>query len=211
MSELHPEILDDRQLECLPALAKWASAEGFYLGGGTVVALYFGHRRSVDFGWFTPHKIDDPLLLAERARENGLDLRDVQVARGTLHARANDVRVSFLEYPYPQLTGPTMWPEHGIELASLDDLACMKLAGIRQRGSRKDFIDLYTIALRHRPLRDSMDLYRRKYSTDETSHLLIGLTYFDDADEEPMPKMLTDLSWDEVKRQFRVWAREFSG
>ena len=87
----------------------------------------------------------------------------------------------------------------------------MKLAGIRQRGSRKDFIDLYTIALRHRPLRDSMDLYRRKYSTDETSHLLIGLTYFDDADEEPMPKMLTDLSWDEVKRQFRVWAREFSG
>jgi len=211
MSTLHPDILNDAQRASLPAIGKWASDEGFYLGGGTAVALYFGHRRSVDFDWFTPDKIEDPIVLAERARESGLRLRDVQVAPSTLHGLVEEVRVSFFEYPYPQIADFTAMPDHGIALASLDDLACMKLAAIAQRGSRKDFIDFYVIALRHRPLKDAIELYRRKYSIEDVAHLLVGLTYFDDADDEPMPVMLSDVSWDEVKRLFREWAKALAG
>jgi hypothetical protein len=67
------------------------------------------------------------------------------------------------------------------------------------------------IALRHKPLKDAIDLYRRKYSIDDVAHVLVGLTYFDDADDEPMPVMLSDVSWDEVKRQFREWAKALAG
>lgn len=83
----------------------------------------------------------------------------------------------------------------------------MKLAAIAQRGSRKDFVDFHEIALHHIPLEDALELYRREYSINDIAHVLVGLTYFDDADDEPMPMMLTDLSWDKVKRQFTEWAR----
>jgi len=94
---------------------------------------------------------------------------------------------------------------------SLDDLACMKLAAIAQRGSRKDFMDLHVLATDHRPLRDIVDLYRRKYSIEDIVHVLVGLTYFDDAEDEPMPVMLNKVSWDAVKQQFREWARTLAG
>lgn len=100
MTTLHSEILNEAQRASLPVIGKWASAEGFYLGGGTAVALYFGHRRSVHFDWFTARKVQDPMVFAERAREIGLRLGDVQVAPGTLHSLVDDVRVSFFEYPY---------------------------------------------------------------------------------------------------------------
>lgn len=207
----HAEFLSEGQREILPILGPWTSARGFYLGGETAVALYFGHRRSVDFDWFMCESIQDPLVLAEELRSRGLRIEDVQVAPGTLHALVEAVRVSFFDYPYPLIADPTTWREYSVRLASLDDLACMKLAAIAQRGSRKDFIDLHAIALGHRPIQDILPLYRRKYSTDDIAHILVGLTYFDDADEEPMPMMLNDVSWDAVKQQFREWAKACAG
>lgn len=211
VSTLHLEILNESQLAVMPALGPWATTEGFYLGGGTAVALYFGHRRSVDFDWFIGEGFPDSMVLAEHARERGIHLADIRVAPGTLHALAGDVRVSFFEYPYPLIADLTVWPEYSVRLASLDDLACMKLAAIAQRGSRKDFIDLHAIALGHRPIEDILSLYRRKYSAEDIAHILVGLTYFDDAEEEPMPMMLNKVSWDAVKHQFREWARALAG
>ena len=211
MNGLHPEILNEPQSALLSVLGPWASAKGFYLGGGTAVALYLGHRRSVDFDWFIGESIQDPLLLAGQLRECDPRLEGVQVAPGTLHAVIQGVRISFFAYPYPVIGEPTAWPEYSVGLASLDDLACMKLAAIAQRGSRKDFVDLHAIALNHKPIQVLLALYRRKYRTEDIAHILVGLTYFDDAEEEPMPIMLGGPSWDEVKRQFKVWTKALAG
>jgi len=207
---LHTEILSESQRTILPGLGSFASAQGFYLAGGTTVALYLGHRQSVDFDWFSRGTIDDPLALAERARRGGLAMENVQVAPGTLHSLIDGVRVSFFEHPYVEISDSTKWSDFSIELASLDDLSCMKLAAIAQRGSRKDFIDLYTIVFEYKPLRDLLQLYRRKYSIDDIGHVLVGLTYFDDAEEEPSPVMLRDISWDEIKREFQRWTKDLT-
>jgi hypothetical protein len=37
-------------------------------------------------------------------------------------------------------------------------------------------------------------------------HALKSLTYFKDAENEPMPKMLAPISWDQVTRFFRLEA-----
>ena len=95
--------------------------------------------------------------------------------------------------------------------ASLDDLGCMKLAAIAQRGSRKDFVDLFFIAREHKPIEELLDLYRRKYSTGDIGHVLIGLTYFEDAEEEQSPVMLREAGWKEIKEQFRLWVRKLAG
>jgi hypothetical protein len=56
----------------------------------------------------------------------------------TLHGVSRGVRMSFFEYRNPLLR-PGL-DESGVVLASLEDLAAMKLAAVAQRGSRKDFL-----------------------------------------------------------------------
>jgi len=80
----------------------------------------------------------------------------------------------------------------------------MKLAAISGRGSRKDFIDLYII-LRDKPtLREYFDLLPRQYGPNRSNayHLLKSLTYFADAEKEPLPSMLAPFAWKECKAFF---------
>ncbi len=97
--KFHTEVLSDEQRAVLGRLGEFATANGFYLAGGTSVALHLGHRTSVDFDWFSRDSIGDPLVLAERIRTRGLRLEKVRIASGTLHAIVEDVRVSLIDTP----------------------------------------------------------------------------------------------------------------
>ena len=203
----HDDILAPEQNELLVALGPIAAGAGFFLGGGTAVALHLGHRRSIDFDWFTAEKLEDPLALAASLRSADIPLEDTRVASGTLHGMVRGVRISFFAYHYPCLSTPVTWAELGFTLASLDDLACMKLAAVAQRGSRKDFADIYAICLKYKPLQELLQLYRRKYGTNDISHVLVSLGYFDDADEEAALAMIWDVSWEEMKRKIVMWVK----
>ena len=87
----------------------------------------------------------------------------------------------------------------------------MKLSAIAQRGPRKDFVDLYALVSRHRPLAEMLELYRRKFSIGDIAHVLYSLSYFDDADREPMPNLLWDIDWDSAKQEIQGWVRESAG
>jgi len=47
-------------------------------GGGTAIAIQLGHRRSLDFDWFTGEQIDDPMQLAASFRDEGFNLSPVK-------------------------------------------------------------------------------------------------------------------------------------
>ena len=130
------------------------------------------------------------------------------VERGTLHLAAAGISVSFIEYRYP-LLGPCVWMEGmECELASLDDLACMKLSALAQRGVKKDFLDIYALATQHRPLPEMLALYQRKYEISDISHLLYALSWFDDAEKQRTPTVLTTPRWPQVREAFVRWLRE---
>ena len=181
--------------------------DGFHLGGGTAVALHLGHRRSVDLDWFTTAALPDPLQHAARLRATGLALADVETQRGTLHATIDGVRVSLLEYLYPLLKEPEPLGDTGARIAALGDLSAMKLAAVAQRGTRRDFVDVHVLATRFRPLGDLLDLYRSKYGVADATHVLYGLSYFDDAEPEQMPDMLVAADWGAIKRDIRGWVK----
>ena len=61
---VHLEILPAAQRAVLERVGPVASELGFYLAGGTAVALRLGHRLSVDLDWFTGAEELDPLALA---------------------------------------------------------------------------------------------------------------------------------------------------
>lgn len=207
IGRLCPEVLTAAQARVLARVAPVLAERSFYLAGGTALALRLGHRRSVDLDWFTGEPIGDPLRLAREVQEH-VRLTVGGVERGTLHARISGVRVSLIEYRYPLLKAPEVVA--GVPLASLEDLACMKLAAVAQRGALKDFIDIYALGRRIK-LERMLALYRRKYHVADWGNVVFALTYFDDADRERMPVMLRRWSRDGIKRALRRWVAELAG
>jgi hypothetical protein len=200
--KLHHEVLGRSQRSVLPHLAPLAGRLGFYLAGGTALALQLGHRRSVDFAWFRENPIDDPLRLAAGLRTSAFRFETDRVEKGTLHGRAGGVRVSFLEYGYPLLRPPR--EVEGLRLAALEDIAAMKLAAVAQRGSKKDFVDVFALG-RHFGLGDMLAFYGKKYGVEDVGHVLVALAYFDDADRERTPMLLKRQSWPAIKTAIRGW------
>ena len=195
---VHEAVLTDAQTGVLRAVDPFARRAGFYLAGGTAVALRFGHRRSEDLDWFAPALSRPDALLSDLQAE-GLSLQETQIEAGTVISRVEGVKISFFEYRYPVLGSPDQWSEYDTHVASVRDLASMKLLAVAQRGSRKDFVDVYELLQSGVLLRGMLEDFREKFKTDSISALR-GLTYFDDAETEPLPEMLKPLDW----RQLRV-------
>ncbi len=174
-------------------------APSFYLAGGTGLALYLGHRRSIDLDFFSTESVDEDALLRDLHELPRLSV--IAKDRHTLELHLCNTRVSFMTYPYPLLFPLKSFLE--IEVADPRDIACMKMSAIAGRGSKRDFIDLYAVSRDHR-LADLLDLFQQKYKKVQYNivHVLKSLTFFDDADKEPPPDLLIDISWDEVKRFF---------
>ncbi|MGQ9556145.1 MAG: nucleotidyl transferase AbiEii/AbiGii toxin family protein [Anaerolineae bacterium] len=204
----YPEALSAAQSDVLRQLGPVMTERRFYLGGGTAVAIHLGHRQSLDLDWFSSERLTDPLRLAHELRDEGISFSTAQVERGTLHGTVVSVRLSLFEYRYELLAPLVPWLEMGCNLASLDDLAAMKLAAVAQRGSKKDFLDIYALGLAYAPLGDMLRLYQRKYNVQDIGHVLYSLAYFADADKERSPKLLWKDDWRNVKRTIQDWVRQ---
>lgn len=86
----------------------------------------------------------------------------------------------------------------------------MELSAIARRGIRRDFWDLHAIvhsgAL---TLEQSLDAYVRRYGVRQSDlyHVLRALTYFDDAEADPLlPDGLSEAQWAEIKSWFTAQA-----
>jgi hypothetical protein len=186
------------------------AGRGFYLAGGTAIALHLGHRRSVDLDWFTAERLPDPLGLAQNLRELPVPFAAQQVAPGTLRGSARGVPLSLLEYRYRLLGSLCAWQQYA-RLASRKDLAAMKIAAVTQRGSKKDFVDIYALASQSFSLQQKLRWYQKKYAIHDVGHVLYSLAFFDDADQERMPTMLWKVNWPTVKHTIRSWVHDLTG
>lgn len=169
----------------------------FYLSGGTALALHLGHRESEDLDFFSKEEFEPQKI--QSLLDKNLALSEIVLDTGTLNCYADGVKLQFLNYPYHLLEVPQLI--NNISLSSVSDIACTKLLTISSRGSKKDFIDLYFI-LESYSLEDLFDLIKKKYPDQSynTLHLLKSLVYFDDADDQPSPKMHKQVSWPTVKK-----------
>lgn len=172
---------------------------GFYLAGGTALALQYGHRLSLDLDFFAQEHFDEEALLQRLQRLDGFAL--TAKAPYTLHSVVEGTKVSFLGYAYPVLF-PTR-PFLDVPVADPRDIACMKVSAIAGRGAKRDFVDLYACAQRF-CLGGILELCDRKYARVRLNrtHIFKSLTYFADAEKDPMPHMLQPVNWSTVKDFF---------
>ena len=195
----HPEAIATAAEAALTGLRNVSLLDGFYLAGGTALALRYGHRLSRDLDFFASQAFDEERLLLGMRELSGFSL--AARAPQTLHAIVQETKVSFLGYPYPVLFPPAPYRE--VAVADPRDIACMKISAIASRGARRDFVDLYVAAQRF-GLAELLGLFERKYAQTRYSklHILKSLTFFEDAEKEPIPHLLVPLDWDELKRFF---------
>ncbi len=188
------------RLELLSSLGNSGLLSDFYLAGGTAAALQIGHRRSVDFDFFAPFFNLDQIA---QQLQSSFHMEITSSAAGSLHGMIDYTKTSFLQYQPPLLYPTTDY--HSVQIAGLVDIALMKLVAIANRGSNKDFVDLYFICKTGMTLnRLIFELFPLKFGDKSYSqyHLVRSLGYFDDAEKEPPLDMLLDLNWQEVKYFF---------
>ncbi len=83
-------------------------------------------------------------------------------------------------------------------MASFKDIAAMKITAVVGRGTKKDFIDI-AFLLRHFSLDEILSFYSLKYNDGSIFMAMKSLAYFDDAENEPMPDMFVNQSWEQIK------------
>src|SRR3989338_7003625 len=139
---MHWEIFDPVRQKLLPKLV-FTKKSGIYLAGGTAMALQLGHRQSVDFDFYSPENFE-PLAFETQVVQHIENFIVTQRSAGTLLGRTGAVEVTFFYYPYPMIEEPV--ETDYLRLASVADIAAMKVVALTQRGLRRDFLDLYVIA-----------------------------------------------------------------
>ena len=200
MSRLHWEALEPEAREAFAIVSRALAGGDYYLAGGTALALMEGHRVSVDLDIFA-ERMPDAEQVLDRLRGQVPELSVTSLEAGTVYVDVLGVQVSVIEYRYP-LLGPTVATD-GLALADRDDIAAMKLSAIASRGSRKDFVDLWVLMIRHRPLAEYLALYEEKFEARDVGHVIRSLIHFDDADREPPLRLLIDVDWEELKTDFK--------
>lgn len=202
--------LAKEQQRALDRLSKAQSLPATYLAGGSAIAFHLRHRRSRDLDLFT-FDANAPLdPFRALARPPGSRIEVTASTDVALHMRVDGSPVDVDVYPYPLLertiAGPSGWP-----VAALLDLATMKLAAIAKRGLRRDFWDLRAIVESGVTLADAGSAYVRRFGKAEGDlyHVWRALTYFDDAERDPvMPEGMSRRRWEQTKRFFEERARE---
>lgn len=183
---MHYEILDKGRQDILPKLE--AFKDRFYLAGGTALALHIGHRKSVDFDFFCESDIDTVKLFEEiYDLFDRKDVVKVQEEKNTLGLVLHeDIKVSFMAYKYPMIKDFSN--EEYLKVASVEDIAVMKLSAITGRATQKDYVDIYEI-LKQYSLSDLLEFKNAKLPSLDSELVLKSLVYFEDIDMTPIDWM----------------------
>ena len=206
----HWEALTSETKQAFHLIASLDLINRYYLAGGSGLALHLGHRFSVDLDFFSTEMdsvgpdertqfreiLKDPTLSITHDKDN------------TFVANWRSVGVSFFRLHQYPLVQPTISVE-GVPLASLEEIGAMKLAAIIGRGTRKDLVDLYFI-LQKTSLDNIFQVAAVKYSIVRTFAISAtrALSYFDDAEDQAMPRMLDRTPWSKMKRFLERQAME---
>jgi hypothetical protein len=191
MASPHPlneQVLDRHKRRVIRLQAELVREGQFFLAGGTGLGLRLGHRLSDDLDWFTPKHFD---------------------ASG--RAYYGDLETSFITYEqiparpeYLKIGGTT------IPVADMEILAAMKAAVVHDRGARRDLIDVHGISTVTDWSVGRFIEHGARQLPLTTKQLAMAVTYFDDAEREPMPKGCK-VSWKTVRRDLiegvRDWER----
>jgi hypothetical protein len=175
---MYKEILNSQQIALLPLMSQFKRE--YYLVGGTAIALYIGHRRSIDFDLFKISTINHKKNL-DKIIKSGFEHTVTRRVTEQMNLVVNGVKVTFFQYPFP--VKPEMSFENSFRLPSLLDLAAMKAYALGRRSKWKDYVDLFFLLTEHFTIGNISERAELLFGELYSEKLFRSqLCYFDDID-----------------------------
>ena len=175
---MYTEILTNNQKELLGWIAQFQRE--YYLVGGTAIALYLGHRQSVDFDLFKIGTINHKRNL-ERLDQSGYPYQITRRVQEQMNCLLNGVKLTFFQYPFDIQSSKK--PGIPFRIPALLDLAAMKAYALGRRSKWKDYVDLYFLLTQHSTLEQvcsrATEIFGELFSE---KMFRAQLSYFDDVD-----------------------------
>lgn len=199
------EILPKNALKVINQLSTKIS--DFYLAGGTGLALQLGHRKSADLDFFSLKIFSTEFLL-----KNIQPDKTLLVQEGTVHCQLGKVKLSFLFYNQPLVFPLINW--RGVKLADWRDILAEKFKAISQRGTKKDFYDLYATIQLRLSIEEACIIFKKRFGSSGINmyHILKSLIFFEEAEDDPPPLIVMqgkEWQWEKVKKFFILNIRKF--
>jgi hypothetical protein len=196
---MHDEILTTEQGELLPVIQKFQ--ENFGLVGGTAIALYIGHRESIDFDLFS-HEEFEYIGIRQVFYRAGKNIRVLRNNAGEFTFVVDGVNLTFFQFPYPIEYTESF--KDIVKLPTLVTLAAMKAFALGRRNKWKDYVDLYFIMRDFHPLKDIVQKASQIFAKEFNEKLFRQqLAYFEDIDyrEQVTFKSGFEVGQEEIKER----------
>ena len=202
-------IFDKSRYELLKKISEVISIDDYYMIGGTALSLQLGLRESYDFDFCVKGEFNNEVLLEELKSVGNVEV--IQNQKGTCDVLLNGVQVSFFYYPNKVLKDfvkPEEMPK--LKIASALDIAIMKVVAIGGRGAKKDFFDLYNIIKKCNITVDELvnGLVQKCGNNVNYLNIIMGLSYFEDAEDEILPNTFVSYNWENIKKFFIEFQRK---
>ena len=194
---MYKDILTKNQRELLSLISTFS--KNFYLVGGTAIALYLGHRQSIDFDLFTSSDIKSRSIKTT-IEKNRFSIQKVLYEDSIqLHLIVNSVKLTFYSYPYNIVAENDF--DTIIKMPTLLDLAAMKAFALGRRAKWKDYVDLYFILKQRFTLDEISDRATQLFSKFfNKKQFCEQLSYFEDIDyTEDIVLTSKDIKMNQIK------------
>jgi len=175
---MHKEVLTQKQLNLLPLLKVFS--KNFGLVGGTAIALYLGHRKSVDFDLFSLKEFDH-LKIRKEILKFKKPFKVIVNEKEQYSIFINGVKITFLHYPFKIKFSRNF--ENIINLPDLLTLSAMKAYTLGRRAKWKDYVDLYFIMKHYGGIKKVIKKAKNIFGNEFNEKMFRAeLAYFKDID-----------------------------
>ena len=167
---MHEEALIKQAAILFPSFAKF---KGFYLVGGTALALQIGHRLSVDFDLFSSVELSSSLLKRVKRVFPSSSISVTYRVPEQLNLLIDSIQTTFFHYEYPIIDSFVTY--QGVSLASIQEIAAMKAFAVGKRLAYKDYVDWYFLLKdEYVKLDEVIAFCQKKFTNDFSDRLFLG-------------------------------------
>lgn len=182
---LQTSTIKGSTLELLKSLQAEPVLATTRLVGGTALSLQIGHRESDDLDLFSVELMD--MMAVQSLLIDKYGLTPSVIEENTLIGFINGVKIDVIHHPFPWLEGSLN--EDGMRLASIADIAAMKMHAIINSGKRpKDFVDIAFLST-HFSYNQIKHLLLERYPAYDPIMVDKAIIYFGDIDELLVPEI----------------------
>lgn len=202
---LYESTVEEETLGLLRELQSEKLLQNFYLVGGTALALYLGHRKSVDLDLFSEQPFDVEKI--EKYLYDKYGFLGSYARNQTLKGVINGVKIDLINYPYANIDTPLI--DRHYRISGIKDIIAMKLSVIADSGTRiKDFVDIAYLSTLY-SFDEMLGFYEQKFPSSNRFRPLKALAYFDDIDFSENIVMLNDTyDWNAIETRLMEMTKD---